>query len=247
MEEISAIWRVANGKEAVEIAQVHVWRADLALWAQCADRFESVLSTAERARAGRYLHRDDRQRFIAARAILRQVLSRYVDKQPGQLEFAYGEHGKPALAGDCSSMGIEFNMSHAGEMALYAVASCGPVGVDIEYPRSRTNYMGIAERFFSIEEFEALNDLPTEARPTAFYRCWTRKEAYVKARGDGIAAGLDTFSVSLENRAELLRSDDGLAEIKRWQLMALQPGGEYVAALCAAGKDLELSCFEWSD
>lgn len=245
MEETNAIWRRASGRQCVEVGQIHVWRADLALWAQRVERLESALSADERERAMRYAHEDDRRRFIAARAILRQIISRYVSNGPDQLEFSYGEQGKPALAGDFASTGIEFNMSHSGEMALYAVARSGSVGVDIEHPRPRTNYMRIAERFFSLEEYEALSELPAELRPVAFYRCWTRKEAYVKARGDGIAAGLHTFSVSLEKRAQLLRSDAGPEEIKRWNLMALQPGGDYVAAVCAAGQTPELSCFEW--
>lgn len=246
MDEMNTAWHCANGQESIEVGQIHVWRADLALWASRALHLEGVLSADERERALRYVHSDDRQRFIAARAILRQVLARYVIGGPEQLEFSYGEHGKPILAGDAASTGIEFNMSHSGEMALYAVVRGASVGVDIEYPRPRTKYMRIAERFFSIEEFEALNALPADMRPVAFYRCWTRKEAYVKARGDGIAAGLDTFSVSLEKRAQLLRSDAGPEEIKRWHLMTLQPGGDYVAAVCASGQMPDLSCFEWS-
>ena len=246
MEKESAIWRSARGEECVGMGQIHVWRADLSMAAQAADNLEPLLADGERERAVRYPRQEDRRRFIAARAILRQVLAHYIGNRPENLSFVYGEHGKPALAGDLGHERLEFNMSHSGEMALYAVARSRRVGVDIEYPRPKVNYMRIAERFFSIEEFEELTALPTEAQYAAFYRCWTHKEAYVKARGDGIAAGLGTFSVSLEECSKLLRSDDGPDEIDRWRFLALEPGGQYVAALCVAGQDMELSCFEWS-
>jgi len=246
MEKINPIWRSANEQECLGMGQVHVWRADLSMAAQAADNLGAVLSDDERARAARYLRREDRSRFIAARAILRQILAHYTKVSPESLSFVYGEHGKPALAEGLGDEGVEFNMSHSGEMALYAAARRCRVGVDIESPRPSVNYMRIAERFFSIEEYEELVALPAEDQYSAFYRCWTRKEAYVKARGDGIAAGLDTFSASLEEGPKLLRSDDGSDEIDRWRFLALQPGDQYVAALCVAGQDMKLSCLEWS-
>ena len=126
-------------------------------------------------------------------------------------------------------------MSHSHELALYAIACNREVGVDVEWMRPQVAHEQIAARFFSLEEQEALVQVPTEERRAAFYNIWTRKEAYVKARGDGIAAGLGTFAVSLGAEAALLRSDEGRDEVERWKLMALKLADGYVAALCGAG------------
>ncbi len=244
MTEMGDIWHTASGDERLDRAQVHVWRADLPTQAACVEHVQDVLSADERARAERYPLAENRRRFVAARALLRHVLSRYADCPPDQLCFAYGEHGKPHLVGPSNP--LEFNMSHSGDVVLYAVARGRAVGVDVEQQRARSNYMRIAERFFSIEEYEALNALPAADQPRAFYRCWTRKEAYVKARGDGIAAGLDTFSVSLDERAAILRSDEGASETARWNMSSLQLGDGYVGALCSEGAECDIAQFAWS-
>ena len=120
------------------------------------------------------------------------------------------------------------------------------LGVDIEWPRPRVEYEQIAARFFSPQEQAALMGRPAAERHAAFFNIWTRKEAYLKARGDGISAGLDTFSVSLGAEAELLHSDEGAAEAARWQLMALAPAPGYVAALCATNDGWRPRCFSWN-
>ena len=136
-------------------------------------------------------------------------------------------------------------MSHTHELALYAIARDREVGVDVEWMRPQVAHEQIAARFFSLEEQEALAQVPDEERQTAFYNIWTRKEAYVKARGDGIAAGLGTFAVSLGAEAVLLRSDEGRDEVARWKLMALEPAAGYVAALCGAGVDWQVQGWRW--
>lgn len=245
MSATGNIWSPASGDERLEGTHVHVWRADLPTESARVEDLQGVLSADENARAERYPLVENRRRFVAARAVLRHVLARYADCPPDQLRFAYGEHGKPQLVGDGASSRLEFNMSHSGDVVLYAVASGRAVGVDVEHLRTRDNYMRIAQRFFSIEEYEALAALPAAERPRAFYRCWTRKEAYVKARGDGIAAGLDTFSVSLDERAAILRSDEGAGETARWNMSSLQLGEGYIGALCAEGADGGMAQFTW--
>lgn len=240
------IWSLASGDERLESGQVHVWRADVPTESARVEDVQGVLSADEHARAERYPLAESRRRFVAARAVLRHLLAHYAGCSPDQLCFAYGAHGKPHLADDGSLSQLEFNMSHSGDVVLYAIARGRAVGVDVEHLRARGNYMRIAERFFSIEEYEALSALPEEDRPRAFYRCWTRKEAYVKARGDGIAAGLDSFSVSLDERAALLRSDEGTGETARWNMSSLQLGEGYIGALCAEGSDGGIAQFTWS-
>ena len=220
-------WKTPAAAPELATDEVHVWRLDL----EDAVADDTYLSPDERERAGRIAAQRHRQRFVAARSVLRCLLAQYLGCEPAEVAFAYGEHGKPALQeGD-----LCFNLSHSHEMALYAVARARAVGVDVEWPRPKVAHEQIAERFFSLEEREALSSVSTPEKKAAFYNIWTRKEAYIKARGDGITAGLDTFGVSLGAEAALVHSDEGQAALARWRLQALAPSPGDVAALCAAG------------
>lgn len=247
MTEKPAVWHNGLGDERIGDGHVHVWRVDLSAADTRIPILESALSLDERARAARVPRGENRRRFVVSRAVLRCLLSRYAEVAPEQLRFDYGPHGKPELASTGPARGLSFNMSHSGDVILYAVALGRSVGIDVEYQRHRSNFMRIAERFFSIEECEALHALPERDRPSAFYRCWTRKEAYVKARGDGIAAGLDTFSVSMDEDPCLLRSDEGTAEVARWSMADIVVEDGYVSALCAEGREVVVSRFAWSE
>ena len=241
-----AVWRNGLGDERIENGQVHVWYVDLSAADTCVPTPESVLSLDERARAARVVQGENRRRFVVSRAVLRCLLSQYAEVAPEQLRFDYGPHGKPELASTGLAQGLGFNMSHSGDVILYAVARGRSIGIDVEHERPRSNFMRIAERFFSVEECEALHAFPDRDRPSAFFRWWTRKEAYVKARGDGIAAGLDTFSVSMDEEPCLLRSDEGPAEVARWSMADIVVEDGYVSTLCAEGRELIVSHFVWS-
>ena len=241
-----AVWSNGLGDERIGNGHVHVWYVDLSAADTCVPTPESVLSLDERARAARVVQGENRRRFVVSRAVLRCLLSQYAEVAPEQLRFDYGPHGKPELASTGLAQGLGFNMSHSGDVILYAVARGRSIGIDVEHERPRSNFMRIAERFFSVEECEALHAFPDRDRPSAFYRCWTRKEAYVKARGDGIAAGLDTFSVSMDEEPCLLRSDEGPAEVARWSMADIVVEDGYVSTLCAEGRELIVSHFVWS-
>mgnify|MGYP001378143252 CR=1 FL=1 len=241
-----AVWRNGLGDERIGNGHVHVWYVDLSAADTCVPTPESVLSLDERARAARLVQGENRRRFVVSRAVLRCLLSQYAEVAPEQLRFDYGPHGKPELASTGLAQGLGFNMSHSGDVILYAVARGRSIGIDVEHERPRSNFMRIAERFFSVEEYEALHAFPDRDRPSAFFRCWTRKEAYVKARGDGIAAGLDTFSVSMDEEPCLLRSDEGPAEVARWSMADIVVEDGYVSTLCAEGRELIVSHFVWS-
>ncbi len=208
---------------------IDVWRVAL----EAPSRVE-YLSPDELARAGRFRFDRHRRRFIAARAALRAVLAGYLGQGPREIRFHYGEHGKPHL-GDPRP--LEFNLAHSGELALIAVAGTHAVGVDVELERDRVSDEGIAERFFSASEVAALGSLPAEQRQAAFFRCWTRKEAFLKATGKGLIFGLDQFSVSLlpDEPAALLAVPDGTEDPARWSFFHLAPGAGYQAALAARG------------
>ncbi len=220
--------------------EIHVWGVALDTAGELA-ALAACLSADERERTRGFRSGAHQRRFVVARGMLRQLLGRYLDQEPGAVAFSYGGHGKPLL----QEGGVHFNVSHTRELALYAIACDREVGVDVEWMRPQVAHEQIAAHFFSREEQEALAQVPDAERRAAFYNIWTRKEAYVKARGAGIAAGLGTFAVSLGAEAVLLRSDEGQDEVARWKLVALEPAAGYVAALCGAGVDWRLRPWRW--
>jgi 4'-phosphopantetheinyl transferase len=213
----------------------------------CVESLGCTLDSAELRRAKRYRFERDRRRFIAARGLLREVLSRYVGVEPGQLCFCYGPQGKPQLVEERGADALRFNVSHAHELALLAVTRGREIGVDLEYVRPDLADIGIVERFFSPRETAALRLLPAAEQSEAFFNCWTRKEAYVKARGGGLSVPLDQFDVSLgpDEPAALLRTRGDAQEASRWSLRRLEPGPGYVGALAVEGHGWSLNCWQW--
>ncbi len=229
--------------------EVHVWRAFLDQPKPRCQRFLRTLAADERARAARFYFEKDREHFIVARGVLRTILGRYLSRVPQCLVFRYGAYGKPALAGETDSDAIRFNATHSDGVALYAVTRGREVGIDLERIRFDLAAMEIAERFFSPREVATLRTLPTEAQSQAFFRCWTRKEAYIKARGEGFSLTLDQFDVSLAPRepAALLGTQRGPSETSRWFLQELPLAPDYVAALAVEGRGWRLACWQWPD
>jgi 4'-phosphopantetheinyl transferase len=220
-------------------AEVHLWQAALDVPPARAGQLAGGLSPDERQRADAFHFERDRAHFIAARAFLREVLGRYVGLPSPAVRFRYGPSGKPEIE---AGGPIQFNLSHSGELALLAVAQGRAVGVDVE--RMRPDFAGepMARRFFAPGEVAALLDLPEYMRELAFYRCWTRKEAYLKARGDGLSFPLDQFEVTLTpgEPARLLRVQGDEGEAARWHLEHIEAGAGYVAALAVEGYDWRL-------
>jgi 4'-phosphopantetheinyl transferase len=210
---------------------------------------ERILAQDERERADRYVRAEDRSRFIVGRGVLRTILGSYTGLDPDHLRFGYNPFGKPALAAAAEGQAIHFNVSHADGLALIAVTGAREVGVDVERIRPDLGTGEIAERFFSRVEVAALRALPAARRLEAFFACWTRKEAYLKARGEGLSLPLDRFDVSLgpEQPAALLAVHDDPAEAVRWSLRELVPGPDHVAALAVEGHMWHLRCWQWPD
>jgi 4'-phosphopantetheinyl transferase len=242
-------WRPPPKALVLGREEVHVWRADLDRTPEQVQSFLQTLATDERARAERFYFERDREHFIVARGVLRDILGRYSNREPASLSFHYGAHGKPALAGEAEGDTIRFNVSHSGGVALYAVTRGREVGVDLERMRFGVAVAEIAERFFSRREVAVLMSLPDEARHQAFFRCWTRKEAYIKARGEGLSLPLDQFDVSLApgEPPELLRTQRDPSEASRWSIRELTPAPNYVAALAVEAHGLSLACWQWPD
>jgi 4'-phosphopantetheinyl transferase len=228
-------------------AEVHVWRCRLDLDAAGLGRLWETLSIDEQDRAGRYHFPKDRDAFIAARGMLRGILSRYLGRAPEALRFEYGPHGKPCLPRDETEERLRFNLTHSHGLALCAVADRRELGVDIEYQRPELADTAIAERFFSAREVATLRSLPPGLQQAAFFACWTRKEAYLKAAGGGLTIPLDRVEVTLApgEPATLLCTEAGPVDARRWSVRELWPGAGYTAALVVEGQDWQLRCWKW--
>lgn len=221
---------------------VHVWTASLGATDHAVERLAGILSADERARADRFLTPGLRGRFVVARALMRRVLAAYVRADPASLPIGYGRRGKPRLH---DGSGVCFNLSHADEFCLLAVARQREVGVDIEAINRDLDCEGVARLAFSPEECEALAVLPPAARREAFFRIWVRKEAYVKARGEGLAYPTRSFSVSHASGCEdaLVRDDNGAHGPGGWRVTETVAPQGFEAAVAASGADWSIVRF----
>ncbi len=198
-----------------------------------------IISVEEAARAARFIFDRDRDRFIVAHAALRNILTRYTNQAPTALLLGAAEKGKPYLA---EHPRIHFNLSHSGRFAMVAVALDREVGVDIEAVRPERSTVDIANRFFAPAEVRELNATPADRQVGAFFACWSRKEAYIKARGEGLHIPLDSFEVSLGEKAELRAAPDR----ERWSMCALQAPAGYASALVAEGSGWHVRQLDWT-
>ena len=195
-----------------------------------------VLSDAERQRATRFAFDRDARRFILARARLRQLLAARLGERPESVELVYGAHGKPALARRFADCDLRFNVSHRDEVAVYAFSSGRAIGIDVEAVRAVPHADAIAAHLFSDRENAAYRALDPRDRPLGFFHCWTRKEAFVKALGDGLCHPLDRFDVSLApgEPAAVLRVEDMPGDRCGWRLQSFSPAPGFVGAVVVA-------------
>ena len=227
--------------------QIHVWRVPLNQNPERLPELNEILSPDERARAARFRFDKDRNQFIESRAALRLLLGQYLNVSPKELAFSFSAHGKPALANGLSHSGVRFNLSRRDGLALIAVTRNRDIGVDVELVRADLPVFEIAEVSFSENELATLRSLPEGQQAAGFYNCWTRKEAYVKARGEGFSFPLKQFDVSLTPgaAASLLEVRGSDTEVDRWTMQELSVGDGYVAALAFEGRDATVICEDW--
>ena len=214
---------------------IHIWRVNLARPGAEVAALAPLLHPDEAARAARFHFARDRRRYTVARAALRLILGRYLGQPPAGINIGYAKHGKPHLP---HHPALQFNLAHAHELALLALAPGRVVGIDLEYRlRPLPDRLPIAQRFFAPAEYAALQALPPAQQPAAFLNGWTRKEAFIKALGEGLTHPLNSFTVTLRpgEPARFLDIGGDPAGAAHWSLLAFDPAGEYVAALATPG------------
>jgi 4'-phosphopantetheinyl transferase len=242
----SRSWSLMPDRPLLGARDVHVWRVSLDQPLTIVERFYQLLSVDEQARAARFHFERDRQHFIVARGCLRTILARYLEIAPRNIQFSYTSYGKPELSSPPQAQPLNFNLAHSGGFALYALTELGEIGVDLEHVRPEFAGDDIARRFFSSDEVARLTELHANVRHEAFFNCWTRKEAFIKAKGIGLSLPLDQFDVTLApgEPATLLRTRWDENEAGRWSLKAIDVGPGYVAAVALASRDWQLTFFE---
>jgi 4'-phosphopantetheinyl transferase len=232
-QSMADTWLAPPADLCLTPGEVHVFRLTLAPEAAHLSRLSAFLSVEERGRAARFLFDEIRRAFIAARGQMRQVLGSLLEQPPAALHFETGARGKPYLPGS----DLQFNLSHSGEMALLAVTLHREVGVDIEWTARSVDFEGIAPRFFAAGEVQAFTALPDRERRRAFFTIWTRKEAYIKACGQGLYLPLHSFTVS--------HTDPPTISVPGYSIHALDPGPGYAAALVVEGEIGKVSTWDW--
>lgn len=242
------IERSASGRApALSGDEVHVWFAELDHPDAVVQGLGETLCPEECRRANRFRFKHDRQRFVVGRAVLRTILGRYLEIKPQEVSFEYGQFGKPSLAEELEVSKLQFNVSHSGSGALYAVAKSRKIGVDLEFLRPLAEMRTLAEEYFSISENAALEALPEPQRLRGFFDGWTRKEAFLKATGYGLSLSTKASEASLAPGVgpRELRVLESPHNQTGWTLVSLAPRPECSAAVVVEGQDCRVNFAEW--
>lgn len=226
--------------------EVHVWRTALALPPDEMQQLRAWLSPDEQQRAERMRIGQVRDRFVASRGRQREILAAYLSQSPKELCFEYGDLGKPRLASSAANEKLFFNLSNSHDLALVAVSRDRELGVDVEFVDRRSDNEAIANRFFADREKRALAAAPAEQRRVLFFKCWTRKEAVLKALGVGLTVSLDRIEVSPDDDCRLLAIDIRLGSPKDWTLVDLVPAERYAAAVAFRDGPAAVETYTWA-
>ncbi len=224
--------------------EVHIWRENLDDAIPLLEDLTRILSEDELVRAKRFHFEQHRQRFIAARGILRNILGRYLNVEASKIKFGYEARGKPFLDQNFHENNLKFNVSHSQDFALYAVSLDNFIGVDLEFISSTTDVVSLAQRFFSPSEFAVIESAPQEQQHQLFFRYWTCKEAYLKATGTGLK-DLQKVEIYLtpEQPAELMIPN--ISNSGEWSLLEIQPFSNCAGAIAVAGRDLQFKYWDY--
>lgn len=241
-------WSVPHQTPRLLNDDIHVWRASLEVPSARLEYLYRMLSEDEVNRAKQYCFEQVRRRFIIRRGLLRCILSGYLGQSPREISFSYNSYGKPALVSISGKPALYFNVSHSGALVLYAITQNQEVGVDIERIRLVEDAEDIVKRFFSSREKAEFSTLPERIKKQAFFTCWTRKEAVIKAMGQGLSYRLNKFSVSMipDEKTRLVKTKGHENKETIWCLKAIRLRAGYVAAVAVEEYDLFIRHWQWS-
>jgi len=262
-EETEITWQPAPIEPTLANNEVHVWQASLTQPDAVIDALWPTLAQNEQERALRFHFDEHRRAYTVGRGLLRRLLGLYLKCEADEVQFGYTDYNKPFLALPIAGLGttdsgitasndplsreFRFNLSHSGIAVLYAFSYGRELGVDVEFIKPNFDYLGVAEGFFSEAERAMLTALPVADQPQGFFNCWTRKEAYIKAHGEGLSLPLDQFDVTLRpgDEAKLLATRPDPTEADQWSLRALPMQQDYAAAIAVEGNaEWQLSAFK---
>lgn len=228
----------------LDTSEVHVWTLPSAIYAAAGDALHALLDPAEVARADRFRFERNRALYVIGRAAARSLISAYSGDDPATVRFLAGKHGKPELAPECAPLHV--NWSHSGDLVVFAISRCARVGVDVERVGRFANIDDIAARVFSPRELEEFRAHEGEARRLAFFNGWTRKEAFIKATGEGMTRPLKGFDVALTHPPALRAIAGSEEAARRWTLHSFTPGEGYTAAVVVGAPGVSLRVLSWS-
>ena len=236
------MWAVPPEPLTLPDDRVHLWRSSLVRSHSELKELRALLVHDELTRAARFHFNRDRDHFIAARGTLRRILGEYLDLDPSRVCLSYSSYGKPALAGSHAWHPLRFNLAHSHELALFAFTNHREIGVDVEHVRAEAVDETVAANYFSPDEAATLRSLSSAERVEAFFNCWTRKEAFIKARGQGLSFPLAQFDVDMDSGEHPVRLKVAgcESETARWSLQSLIPAKGYVGAISVEGNDWQL-------
>lgn len=247
VEDVNPVlqWPLAPETIRLEPRHVHVWAASHNEFVDQAPALGALLSPAEQVGAESFKFDEDRNRYVIRRGLARLILSRYLEQLPAEIEFQYGAFGKPEVRLAGAGAPLYFNTSHSGEIAICAITSACPIGVDVERTREIPDTEETVRRFFQPREVETFMALPTGSRLQAFYACWTRKEAVLKATGEGIAESRAMVEVTMapEDKPAVVFVPGDRQAHKEWQLHQFSPASGYVG--CVAYRNAALTLDRW--
>jgi len=237
------IWKQPTQNLSLAPNQIHIWRMFLNQPTEKTQQLSQILSPEENNKANRFYFEKDRHKFILSRGTLRTILSQYLNFPPQNLKFTYSKQGKPTLLTETP---IYFNLSHSHEITLYAITLNREIGIDLEFLRPITEAENIVKNYFSNKESALFNTISSDQKPEAFFNAWTRKEAYLKATGQGLSQPLKEVEVNFTpgEPAKLLSIKGDTQKASEWTLKHLIPHPNYIACVAISAQNLEYSYWE---
>jgi 4'-phosphopantetheinyl transferase len=226
--------------------EIHIWFINFNINKAEFNFLNNFLSEDEILKASKFKFEKDKNSSIITRGALRLLSGKYLGLNPQEIEFKYGDFGKPVFNFETP---LKFNLSHSGNMAVIGFCLHEDIGVDIEVMKANFDVFDIASNYFSSSEIEVLKTLPTEEHTKGFYRCWTRKESFIKAKAKGLSFPLDSFSVSIDSdiKAELLETKWDYSEKEFWKLFTFSPQENYIGAVSVKGQIQEVKYFNFNE